>query len=60
MKLIQIRYFLTVAECRSITKAAEQMYVSQPALSKQMNLLEEELEVQLMKRTPAGIELTEK
>lgn len=59
MKLIQIQYFLTVAECRSITKAAEQMFVSQPALSKQMNLLEEELGVQLMKRTSSGIVLTE-
>ena len=59
MKLIQIQYFLKVAECKSITKAAEQLFVSQPALSKQMNLLEDELGVELLKRTPSGIKLTE-
>lgn len=59
MKLIQIQYFLTIAEYKSITKAAEQLYVSQPAVTKQMNLLEEELGVRLMNRIPSGIELTE-
>ena len=58
MKLIQIQYFLTIAENKSITKAAEQLFVSQPALTKQMNLLEEELGVKLMQRHPSGIELT--
>ena len=58
MKLIQIQYFLTVAECKSITKAAEQLFVSQPALSKQMNQLEEELGVDLLTRTASGIKLT--
>ncbi len=58
MKLIQIQYFLKIAECRSITKAAEQLFVSQPALSKQMAQLEEELQVSLLKRTPSGIKLT--
>lgn len=58
MKLIQIQYFLKVAECKSITKAAEQLFVSQPALSKQMNLLEEELGVELLTRTTSGIKLT--
>lgn len=59
MKLIQLQYFLTIAACKSITKAAEQLYVSQPAVTKQMKLLEEELGVKLMKRTPSGVELTE-
>ena len=58
MKLIQIQYFLKVVECKSITKAAEQLFVSQPALSKQMSLMEEELGVKLMERKPSGIELT--
>jgi len=59
MRLIQIRYFLAVAECKTITKAAQQLFISQPALSKQLNMLEEELGVRLMDRLPRGIELTE-
>lgn len=59
MKLLQIQYFLAIAECGNITKAAEQLYVSQPALSKQMNLLEKELGVKLMERQNFGVELTE-
>lgn len=59
MKLIQIQYFLTIEAHKSITKAAEQLFVSQPAVTKQMNLLEEELGVRLMKRTHSGVELTE-
>ena len=59
MRLIQIEYFLTVAEHKSITKAAGELYTSQPALSKQMALLEEELGVKLMYRLPRGIAMTE-
>lgn len=59
MKLIQIQYFLAIVETGSITKAAETLFISQPALSKQMNLLEEELGVELLKRTTSGIVLTE-
>ncbi|MBQ9031444.1 MAG: LysR family transcriptional regulator [Parasporobacterium sp.] len=60
MRLMQIRYFLETAEQKNMTKAAERLYVSQPALSKQMNLLEEELGVRLIRRVPRGILLTEK
>ena len=58
MKLSQLQYFLAIAECKNITKAAEQLYVSQPALSKQMALLEEELGVKLIERQTYGIVLT--
>lgn len=59
MRLIQMEYFLTVAAQKNITKAASALFISQPALSKQMNLLEEELGVKLMYRLSRGIELTE-
>ncbi len=45
MKLIQIQYFLTIEAHTSITRAAEQLFVLQPAVTKQMNLLEEELRI---------------
>lgn len=59
MRLIQIEYFLTVAEYKSITQASKHLCVSQPALSKQMALLEEELGIKLMYRMSWGIMLTE-
>ena len=61
MLLRQIRYFVTVVECNSFTEAAEQCYISQSAISQQIQTLEGELGVELLKRsgrkfsaTPAG------
>ncbi len=59
MRLIQIEYFLAVVDHKSITQAAKHLYISQPALSKQMALLEEELGIKLMYRQSRGIALTE-
>ena len=42
MNIVQIEYFLHVAETGSFRKTAELMYVSQPAVSKQISLLEKE------------------
>lgn len=50
--------FLTVTDCGSFTKAAEQLYISPTAVMKQMNTLEKHLEVKLIDRTPSGIRLT--
>lgn len=50
--------FITVADCGSFTKAAEQLYISPTAVMKQMNTLEKHLEVKLIDRTPSGIHLT--
>jgi LysR family nitrogen assimilation transcriptional regulator len=59
MNLRQLSYFLKIAELRSFTHAANALYVSQPALSKQMRQLEEELGTALFIRSDRGIKLTE-
>lgn len=51
--------FLCVADAGSFSKAAELLYVSSTAVMKQVNLLEEALEVQLFVRTPRGLTLTD-
>lgn len=52
--------FYDVAKNGSISKAAQYSYTSQPAISKSIKKLEEELEVQLFYRNLNGVELTEK
>ena len=59
MNLSQAEYFLTVAEQQSFTLAAKMLYVSQPALSKQISLLEQELGTKLLLRNNKRVCLTE-
>ena len=54
----QIQYFLAVAQEMSFSKAAESLFVSQPAVSRQVALLEQELGVPLFDRTNQGITIT--
>jgi DNA-binding transcriptional LysR family regulator len=56
--LRQLEYFAAVARHRHFTRAAEELYVTQPALSQQVRRLERELGLELLKRTSAGVELT--
>lgn len=58
MKWEQIEYFLTVSEFSSISQAATKLYISQQALSKTIQKLENELGTQLFYRTKQGIQLT--
>jgi DNA-binding transcriptional LysR family regulator len=57
--LRRLRYFVAVARERSFTRAAERLHVAQPALSRQVRLLEQELGVELLHRTTHEFELTE-
>ncbi len=50
--------FVAVADCGSFTKAAERLFISSTAVMKQMNNLEDHLELRLTERTPTGIRLT--
>lgn len=59
MNLVQIEYFLRVAETGSFRKTAELMYVSQPAVSKQISLLEKEWNVILFDRSYRVATLTD-
>lgn len=58
MELRQLRYFVAVARHRHVTRAAEALHVTQPALSQQIRRLETELGVALLHRTPRGVEPT--
>lgn len=59
MRLEQLRYLIEVANSKSINKAAQNLYITQPALSIAINSLEEELNYPLLIRTKKGVVLTE-
>ncbi len=58
MELRHLRYFLAVGEASNFTKAAARLRVAQPALSRQVQDLEDEIGVDLLRRSPRGVTLT--
>lgn len=58
MELRHLRYFVSVAELGSISRAAEKLFIAQPALSAQIRQLEEEVGAALLVRLPRGVRLT--
>lgn len=59
MELRHLRYFVAVAEAENVSRAALKVHVSQPALSRQVRDLEEELGFLLLERTAKSVRLTD-
>jgi len=59
MELRHLRYFVAVAEAENVSRAALKLHVSQPALSRQIRDLEEELGFALLERSAKSVRLTE-
>jgi DNA-binding transcriptional LysR family regulator len=58
MELRHLRYFVAVCEALNFTKAAAQLRIAQPALGRQVQDLEDEIGVDLLKRSPRGATIT--
>lgn len=58
MRLEQLQYLIEISKCHSLTLAAENLFITQPALSRSIIALEEELGVELLARTSSGVSLT--
>src|SRR6266404_1872914 len=59
MELHQLRYFVAVAECGNVSRAADRCHIAQPSLSQQLRKLEENLGVKLFDRLGRGIAITD-
>lgn len=59
MNLNYLKYFVEVVSCKSINKASESLYITQPALSLALRSFEEELGVQLLNRSSFGVTPTD-
>lgn len=59
MNLLTLQYFCAIARYGNMTRAAETLHISQPALSKMLHQLEQEVGQPLFHRLPSGLQLTE-
>ena len=59
MELNNLRYFYEAAKCGHITKAAENLHIAQPALTKSIKVLEDELNIKLFYKAGRGVKLSE-
>ena len=58
MNMTQIKYFIMAAKCLNFTKAADKLFITQPALSRQISAMEMELNMQLFVRNNRSVNLT--
>ena len=58
MTLLQLKYVITVASSQTISKAAEELYITQPSLTASIKELENEIGITIFQRTNKGIVLT--
>ncbi len=58
MNLKHLEYLVKIVECGSITKASQKLYVSQPALTKAITIVEQDYGIQIFKRSQKGVALT--
>jgi DNA-binding transcriptional LysR family regulator len=58
MNFSQIKSFIAAAECENFTRAAERLFISQPALSRHISTMEDELDVRLFEREKKTVHLT--
>lgn len=59
MKIEYLRELIVLAKHKNYTRAAEELYLTQPALSKHIDLMEKELGTRLVRRNTHQVELTE-
>lgn len=59
MEMIEVEAFVAIAGAGSFSGAAHELYLSQPAISRRIDLLENEVGVRLFDRVPSGVRLTE-
>lgn len=58
MNMTQMKYFIMAAKCQNFTKAADKLFITQPALSRQIAAMEMELNMQLFVRSNRSVKLT--